>query len=267
MSGRTVPGQAPELRIEGRQATILLRRPEVANRLELSDLAVLREHIAQVDHRDDVLVLRLRGEGRHFCSGFNIGKVAGDGDGGGEGGGAEAGPRFEALADALAQARPVTLAEIHGGVYGGATDLALACDFRLGAAAAEMQVPASRLGLLFYGGGLRRYVSRLGLQTARRLLLRADKLDAQQMHACGFLDELHPSAEALRDASDRLAGDLAAMAPLALLGMKKHLARIAAGTLDAGELARDIARCDASDDLREGAAAWQERRALRFSGR
>ena len=65
--------------------------------------------------------------------------------------------RFEALADAVEQARPITIAVLHGGVYGGATDLALACDFRLGAPATEMFVPAARLGLLFYRSGLERY--------------------------------------------------------------------------------------------------------------
>ncbi len=57
------------------------------------------------------------------------------------------------------------------------------------------------------------------------------------------------------------------MAPLALLGMKKHMNRIARGELDAGELAQDIAVADASDDLREGALAWREKRAPRFTGR
>jgi enoyl-CoA hydratase/carnithine racemase len=206
-------------------------------------------------------VLRLRGEGRHFCSGFNIGQV------GGEGGGAQAAARFEALAAALEQARPVTIAQIHGGIYGGATDLALACDFRLGATAAEMQVPAARLGLLFYRGGLERCVSRLGLQSAKRVLLMAGKLDADEMLACGFLDRVLPSAEALLADVDALSGNFAGMAPLALLGMKKHLNRIAAGTLDSQALARDIAQCDASQDLREGALAWQQKRAPVFAGR
>lgn len=257
----SVPGQAPELVVDGRIATITLRRAEVANRLELSDLDALREQIAQVDAMPGVLVLRLRGEGRHFCSGFDIGQV------GGEGGGAQAGARFEALTEALERARPVTIAEIHGGVYGGATDLALACDFRLGGPAAEMQVPAARLGLLFYRGGLERYVSRLGLQVAKRVLLMAEKLKAEQMLACGFLDRLRDAGPALRDEVDALSDELSGMAPLALLGMKKHLNRIAAGTIDAAALARDIAQCDASQDLREGASAWQQKRAPRFDGR
>ncbi|AOY96319.1 3-hydroxybutyryl-CoA dehydratase [Cupriavidus sp. USMAA2-4] len=250
-------GLPPQLDIDGAIATITLRRPDVANRLELSDLEQLRQQLAEVDAAPGVLVLRLRGTGRHFCSGFNIGEV----------GGSEAGARFEALAAALEAARPVTIAILNGGVYGGATDLALACDFRLGAPGCEMFVPAARLGLLFYRGGLERYVSRLGLGMAKRVLLAADKLDAQQMLDCGFLDKLLPDSAALEAEAGRLGGELAGMAPLALLGMKKHLNRIAAGQLDAGDIARDIALADASEDLAEGAQAWRERRAPRFHGR
>ncbi|MCY0855200.1 enoyl-CoA hydratase/isomerase family protein [Cupriavidus sp. D39] len=252
----TVTGQAPELVIDGHVATITLRRPAVANRLELEDLDLLRAHLAAIDARHEVRVLRLGAMGRHFCSGFNIGNVAAD----------DAGARFEALANALEQARPVTIAVLNGGVYGGATDLALACDFRIGVPACEMFVPAARLGLLFYRSGLERYVSRLALPTAKRLLLMADKFNAQEMLACGFLDRLASSADALEQMVVELSGTLAGMAPLALLGMKKHLNRIAAGRLDADEIARDIAQADASDDLREGALAWQQKRAPRFRG-
>ena len=57
------------------------------------------------------------------------------------------------------------------------------------------------------------------------------------------------------------------MAPLALLSMKKNLNRIARGTLDAADIARDIATADASEDLREGTLAWQQKRAPLFHGR
>ena len=71
----------------------------------------------------------------------------------------------------LEMARPVTVAALHGGVYGGATDLALACDFRVGAHGIDMFMPAARLGLHYYRSGLERYVSRLGLDNAKRLFL------------------------------------------------------------------------------------------------
>ncbi len=248
----------PTLAIDGRIATITLRRPKVANRLELEDLAALSEHIASVNAREQVLVLRLQAEGRHFCSGFNIARV----DGGGEG----AGARFEALADVIENARPVTVAAIQGGVHGGATDLALACDFRLGTPASEWRVPAARLGLHYYLGGLERYVARLGLQTAKRVMLTAETFDAPAMLAAGMLDRVVPAAE-LADEVDAFCTQLAGLAPLALLAMKKNLNRLARGTLDAAEAAADIACAGASEDLREGSRAWAEKRAPVFQGR
>ncbi|MGE8367652.1 enoyl-CoA hydratase/isomerase family protein [Cupriavidus sp.] len=253
----TPQGQPPELAVDGHVAVITLRRPDVANRLEPEDLDLLRVYLETVNGDTRVRVLRIEGQGRHFCSGFNIGRL----------GGADIGARFEALANALEQARPVTIAVLHGGVYGGATDLALACDFRLGAAGAEMSVSAARLGLLFYRGGLERYVRRLGLATAKRILLMADKFDGSAMLACGYLDRLEDSQQALQALAAQASESLAGMAPLALLGMKKHLNRIARGELDTAELTQDIAVADASEDLREGALAWREKRAPRFAGR
>ncbi len=255
----SIPGQMPSLAIDGRIATIKLRRPAVANRLEPEDLHALRAHVDKINASPAVLVLHLLAEGRHFCSGFNIGQVGV--------GANDAGQRFEALAATLEEARPITIAAIQGGVYGGATDLALACDFRIGTPACELSVPAARLGLLFYRGGLERYVSRLGLATAKRVLLAVDTLDADALLACGFLDRLAPSVDGLAGVVDALSSTLAGLAPLALLGMKKHLNRIAAGTLDEAEIARDIAAADASDDLREGALAWQQKRSPIFLGR
>lgn len=257
----TSTGLPPELVIDGPMATITLRRPDVANRLEIDDLDLLARQVAEVDASPRVQVLRLMAQGRHFCSGFNIAQV------GQEGGSRSGAARFQDLASRLEHARPVTVAVIQGGVYGGATDLGLACDFRIGTPASEMFVPASRLGLLFYGGGMERYVSRLGLATAKRVLLLAEKFNAEQMLACGYLDRLAPSVEALPEAVDALCAELAGMAPLALLGMKKHLNAIARGALDAQALAEDTAVCDASADLAEGARAWKERRQPVFQGR
>jgi enoyl-CoA hydratase/carnithine racemase len=249
-------GREPEFHVEGRRATITLRRPQVANRLEPEDIDRLRTHIAEVDARPEVLVLRLTSEGQHFCSGFNIGALGGE----------DAGKRFESLAGALEAARPITIAVLQGGAYGGATDLALACDFRFGSPASEILVPAARLGVLFYRGGLERYVSRLGLGTAKRVMLAADKLDAREMLACGFLDRLAPSADELSKMVEEVTQRLAGMAPLALLGMKKHLNRIARGTLDEAAFAQDIAASDASEDLKEGMLAWQQKRPPVFKG-
>jgi enoyl-CoA hydratase len=245
----------PELTIAGAVATITLRRPEQANRLEPDDLAVLAGHIAQVNAAEEVLVLRLESTGRYFCSGYDIGRM-----------GAQRTVDFDAMVNAVEDARPVTLAVIQGGVYGGATDLALACDFRLGAQGIDMFMPAARLGLHFYPRGLERYVSRLGVDVAKRLFLTAERIDAAEMKSVGFLTHLL-APEALAPAADQLTATLAGMAPLAMLGMKKHLNRIARHALDAQDLQADIARAASSLDLAEGRAAWAEKRPPRFTGR
>ena len=245
----------PDLNITAHVATITLRRTAQANRLEPDDLVVLTEHIQTINNNEEVLVLRLQAEGKYFCSGYNITQIGG--------------PReltFEQMVDAFEDARPVTIAVIQGGVYGGATDLALACDFRIGSPEADMFMPAARLGLHFYQRGLERYVSRLGINMAKRLFLTAEKIGADEMKACGFLTHL-VAADALAATADELTQTLAGMAPLAMLGMKKHLTRLARGALDSADLQRDVARAAQSADLKEGAAAWADKRPARFTGR
>ena len=244
----------PDLKINAHIATITLRRPAQANRLDPDDLATLADHIKTVNENEEVLVLRLQAEGKYFCSGYDIGQIGG--------------PReltFEQMVNAVEDTRPVTIAVIQGGVYGGATDLALACDFRIGSPAVDMFMPAARLGLHFYQRGLERYVSRLGVNTAKKLFLTAEKIGADEMLACGFLTHL-VADDKLADTADQLTQTLADMAPLALLGMKKHLTRIARGVLDPTDLQRDIAQAAQSADLKEGAAAWAEKRTPRFTG-
>ena len=245
----------PELHVNGAVATLTLRRPRQANRLEPDDLLAISEHITRVNATPEVLVLRVQATGKTFCAGYDIGQIGGSRP-----------VAFEEMVNALEDAQPVTMVLLQGGVYGGATDLALACDFRLGSTMTEMFMPAARLGLHFYRRGLERYVSRLGVDQAKRLFLTAEKIDAAEMKAIGFLTHL-VAADALQASADRLATTLAGMAPLALLGMKKNLNRIARGALDADDLRRDIEHSAASQDLQEGRAAWAEKRAPRFSGR
>ncbi|MDF3837442.1 enoyl-CoA hydratase/isomerase family protein [Cupriavidus basilensis] len=248
----------PHLCIEKSVATITLKRPELANRLSPGDLQVMREHINSVNAMAHVLVLRFTGTGKYFCSGYDIGALANADEAGA--------PAFGELIDLIEAARPVTIAAVNGGVYGGATDLCLACDFRVGVPHCDMFMPAARLGLHFYRGGLERYVSRLGVDTAKRLFLTAARLDAGEMLRVGFLNEV-VAADTLAQRVEELSATLAGMAPIALLGMKQALNQIARGALDVAALERDIARAGASADLREGAAAWREKRPAAFTGR
>lgn len=236
-------------------ATILLRRPWHLNRLHREDLLALQGHLQRLA-AEPPRVLVLSGEGRAFCAGFNLEELDGAGD-----------PQlFERTVDALEALPLPTIARLNGSVYGGATDLALACDFRVGVATMELRVPAARLGLHYYPSGLRRFVSRLGLQAAKRLFLMADTLGADELLAIGYLDAcVHPAQ--LDAEVERIVTALAANAPLAVCGMKATLDEIARGDVDLARIRQREAHCATSADLREGVAAFAERRAPRFNGR
>lgn len=252
------PSTSPALTIEGNVATLRLSNPDYANRLSPTDLDAIQRHIKTVNQTTEVLVLRVLAKGKYFCSGYDISSLAADS--------APSSIYFGETVDMLEQARPVTIAAINGGVYGGGTDLSLACDFRVGSTSANMFMPAAKLGLHFYPGGMVRYVSRLGLNHAKRLFLTAEKIEAGEMKEIGFLTEL-VSPEELNERVDQLTQQLASMAPLALLGIKKHLNLIARGQLDEEKIKQAVLYSEQSEDIKEGALAWKQKRAAVFKGR
>ena len=245
------------------RATIRLNRPRHLNRIQPEDSPVLLDLFRQVDADPALRVLVLTGSGRAFSAGYHLGDLKEQTEGGGSAGGV---PSFEAMTDRLEAVRVPTICRLNGGVYGGATDLALVCDFRIGHTAVEMFMPAARLGVHYYESGLRRYVSRLGLNAAKRLFLTAEKLTAEELLRIGYLTELAPQAE-LDARVDALAARIAELAPLAVQGMKQALNEIARGALDVPALEARQARCKDSEDLKEGLAAFREKRRPVFQGR
>lgn len=247
----------PELTVDGRIATIRFRNPAYANRLSPADLDVIKVHLDTVNKNQHILVLRFIADGKYFCSGYDISSLA-----------AESAPSstyFGDTVDLIEKARPVTIAAIQGGVYGGGTDLSLACDFRLGVSAANMFMPATKLGLHFYPGGMVRYITRLGLNNAKKLFLTSQKIESQEMLDIGFLTELLEQ-EHLLVRLNELSEQIASMAPLALIGIKKHMNLIARGIVDEEAIRAAVAVSEKSNDIKEGALAWKEKRAARFTG-
>jgi 1,4-dihydroxy-2-naphthoyl-CoA synthase len=247
----------PALSLTGRIATIRLRNPAYANRLSPTDLDVIKDHLNTVNANPDILVLKFVADGKYFCSGYDISSLAADT--------APSSTYFGDTVDLIEQARPVTIAAINGGVYGGGTDLSLACDFRVGVPSANMFMPAARLGLHFYPGGMVRYITRLGLNHAKKLFLTCEKIESDEMLEIGFLTEI-VAPDLLLTRVDALSEQLAGMAPLALLGIKKHLNLIARGQLDEAEIRRAVAIAEQSNDMKEGALAWKEKRTAQFNG-
>ena len=254
----------PILTVTDGRALVRLNRPAEHNRIEPADLAALMEIFDQVDRDPAIRVLVLTGTGKSFSSGFHIGALAerkkadkpADHDP----------DAFEKTCDRLENLAVPTIAALNGGVYGGSTDLALACDFRIGVPDMKMFMPASRLGIVYYPSGLRRYVTRLGLAAAKRLFLTAQPLATDELLRIGYLDEV-ATPDTLMARVDELCGQIGANAPLSVAGHKRALNEVAAGRLDLTALAEVRRACGASEDHKEALAAWAAKRTPVFNGR
>jgi len=248
-----------KLAIDGPRATITLNNPAKHNRLGPAELTAFKAALDQVDALTDVRLLVITGAGeKTFCSGFDIGSIASRPDASGGG--------FEELVDRVEIMRMPTLAALNGGVFGGASDLALACDLRLGVKGMRLFVPPARLGLHYYPNGLRRFVERLGPGTAKRMFLLAEEFADEELLRVGYLDWLVAPAQ-LVDRREEIAQQVLALAPLPLAGMKRAINQIARGALDEARTRTAIAECFRSDDLKEGLAAYNEKRRPVFRGR
>ena len=260
VSGSADVASAPLLDIDGPRATIRLNRPKHLNRVQPDDLDALMKLFDRIEADPAIRVLVLTGTGRAFSAGYDLGSIAERAATAQE---QTAGSAFEVMVNRLEDLAVPTICRLNGGVYGGSTDLALACDFRIGVDNCEMFMPAARLGLHYYKSGIQRYVSRLGLDNAKRLFLTAERIGAAEMLRIGYLTAMVP-AEALDEEVDRLVAILAANAPVAMGGMKRAINEIARGRLDEEAADRRHRESMRSDEIKEGIKAFAEKRPPRF---
>ena len=229
-------------------ATLRLRRPAEHNRLDPDDIAEMREHITRLASLAGLRALVITGTGSAtFSSGFTIEAIVGRLD-----------RSFEDLLDAIENFPHPTLCALNGSVYGGATDVALCCDFRVGVRDSRMFMPAARFGLHYYPGGLRRYVSALGLSQAKRLFLTAQTIDADEMLRIGFLTELVERKE-LHAKVAQYIDAIRACESGAVASMKAQLAAIDRGEKLAARSRKDYEKSLRSEELRRRLAMRRSR--------
>ncbi|WP_323029095.1 enoyl-CoA hydratase/isomerase family protein [Castellaniella defragrans] len=215
----------PSLEFRGDVAFLTLRRISQHNRIAPDDCTVIGGHLRQAAAREGLRALVLTGAGdKTFSSGYTLGAIRDQLD-----------SRFEDMLDELERFPLPTICALNGSVYGGATDLALCCDFRIGVTGSRFLMPASRIGLHYYPGGIRRYVTVLGLAAAKKLFLAAQAIHDEEMLRIGFLQEVVDRQD-LMAAVERYLEGIRACEPAVLRTMKADLMQVAAGRYDEAAL-------------------------------
>jgi enoyl-CoA hydratase/carnithine racemase len=212
-----------------------------------------------------VRLVVLTGAGGHFCAGADISEFA------------EVRPDSAAAAaydrevtacyEAIRAMPQPSIAAIAGSCVGGGCAVALCCDFRVMRRGARFGIPATKLGMIYTIEECRLLFSVVGLANAKRVLLSSDLFDtatAQVMHFADAVVDGDPVAGALA-----FGASMQANAPLAVAGTKRILQAIAAGNIEPqrAEIEALIRAALDSEDYREGAAAFLEKRPARFVGR
>ena len=169
---------------------------------------------------------------------------------------------------AIEQAPQPWVAAVNGFALGGGCELALACDIRFAAEGAKFGQPEITLGITPGFGGTQRLARAVGMGWAKYLVLSGRVLRADEAYRIGLVQAVFPKNELMEQAM-KLARELASRSPLAMRYCKQAVTRSLDVDIDAGaEIERDLfALCFASEDQREGMAAFLEKREAVFKGR
>jgi len=259
---------AGELIVErdGAVSRLRLNRPEQRNALTPELVQALLDELDVIDADDSVRCVVLTGEGTAFCAGYDISRISSAG--GGEAG-AEA-RLVEQLGLRVRGLRIPAVAKVNGAASGAGCDLAVSCDVRFASSTARFAMPPARLGVLYDTGGMRRLVQTVGVATAKEMLLGGELIDADRARDVGLVNRVVEPDE-LDAETERFVEAVVTNAPLSVRASKiacNVLADSSPLPAEAQALLDRVAReVWASEDAREGPAAFKERRSPQFSGR
>jgi enoyl-CoA hydratase/carnithine racemase len=246
-------------------ATVTINRPEKRNAVNQAMWRELGRLFEELSDDPAVRAVILTGAGGQFSAGADISEFSEVRSN------AEQAERYEAdghrAEEALANLKKPTIAAISGFAVGGGCGLALCCDFRLADATARMGIPAARLGIVYSMSECQKLYNAVGAANAKRVLFSAELFDAAACFRMGLVDGV-VEGEVL-DGAVAFAERMAENAPLSIEGSKVAINALAAGQADAkaAELEAIMYRAFDSEDYKEGAAAFMEKRRPNFAGR
>jgi enoyl-CoA hydratase len=251
-----------EVRVErdGAVLVVTIDRPQAKNAIDTAAAEGIGAAMEQLDTDDSLFVGVLTGAGGVFSAGMDLKAfLAGEK------------PHVPGRGFAgLVERPPVKplIAAVEGPALAGGFEIALACDLIVAGEGASFGLPEVRRGLLAGGGGLLRLPRKAGLPRATEWALTGDRISAADAHAAGVVNRLVPAGQAL-EAALELARQIAGNGPLAVQGTKRILSE-GQGWPAEEAFARQwevYAPIRASEDAKEGARAFTEKRAPVWRGR
>jgi enoyl-CoA hydratase len=238
---------------------ITIDRPEVRNAVNAAVAGGISHALDELDREDSLSVGVLTGAGGFFCAGMDLGAfVRGESPYFGDRG-------FAGIAQ-RASRKPL-IAAIEGFAVAGGMEVALACDLIVAARGAKLGIPEAKRSLVAAGGALLRLPLRMPYHVVMELALTGDPFPAERFHELGVVNRLADPGAAV-DVALELAGALAKNGPLALIASKRILQeQFDWSTAEMWERQGEISGpVFASEDAKEGAAAFKEKRPAVWKG-
>jgi enoyl-CoA hydratase/carnithine racemase len=252
-------------------ATITLNAPDRLNTISGPMLNELSEQLLRADRDRDVRCIVLTGAGRAFCAGLDLAAQMGQKDALGVlDTGGEMGGEFD-----LRTAPPVvlhnldtpTICSLNGGAAGYGLDLAFGCDIRLAAESAKLNPGFAKRGILPESGGTWLLPRLVGYARAAEICFTGRTLSAAEGLELGLVNTVVP-LEDLRDATNALAAEIAANAPLAVRAIKRMMRAAETETFEQNihHVFLQLLPLFRTKDFREGVASFMEKRPPNFTG-
>ncbi|MBV6273548.1 crotonase/enoyl-CoA hydratase family protein [Alcaligenaceae bacterium CGII-47] len=250
-----------EVRVVDRIQIMTINRPQARNAIDLETAQAIAAAMDTLDASDEVDLGVLTGAGQTFCSGMDLKAFA------------QTGARpyvgdrgFAGLCE-RPPAKPL-IAAIEGYALAGGCELALSCDLIVASTSAQFGLPEVRRGLVPGSGGMLRLPARIPYHIAMEVVLTGELMQAARMHHYGLVNRLVEPGHAL-DAALALGRTIAANGPLAVRTAKHIIAESRNWrAADMFDLQRPrVAHIFVSEDAREGATAFAEKRAPAWKGR
>ncbi|KUI24840.1 enoyl-CoA hydratase [Mycobacterium sp. IS-1742] len=243
---------------QGRTLIITINRPEARNAVNFAVSQGLADAVDELDSDTGLSVAILTGAGGNFCSGMDLKAFA-------------AGERVDIPGRGIGfterPPRKPLISAVEGYALAGGTEVVLATDLVVASATAKFGIPEVKRGLVAAGGGLLRLPRRIPYQKALELALTGESFTAEQGAAWGLVNKVTEPGQALAGAVE-LAERITANGPLAVAVTKEILVRSAEWSESEmwSKQMELIIPVFSSNDAKEGAIAFAEKRAPNWSG-